>query len=117
MAHIDIKTLKELEKTGNGTAFVKQVIDVFIKDTPSFLQNIDKGFKSKQAEALRSAVHKYKSSSRSVGALALSQLCLDVEKLAKANQHNSAASAQKIEEIKALTPQVLNELKTLKNNM
>jgi HPt (histidine-containing phosphotransfer) domain-containing protein len=117
MSHINLNTLEELKKTGNGSAFVKQIIDVFIKDTPTLLQNIDKGFQSKTAETLRSAVHKYKSSSRSVGALGLSQLCLEVEKMAQANQHNSPNATQKIQQIKTIAGQVIDELKIIKTKI
>ncbi len=117
MAHINQATLEELKKTGGGSNFVKQVIDVFLKDTPTILKNIEAGLKSKQAEALRSAVHKYKSSSRGVGAAGLSALCLEVEQLAKAGKHTSPEASQKIAQIKTLAAQVVEELKVIKGKL
>ncbi|NJL14579.1 MAG: Hpt domain-containing protein [Microscillaceae bacterium] len=90
---------------------LKQVIEVFFRDTPVLLKQMEAAFKAKDAEALRSAVHKYKSSSRQLGALGLSQLCLEAEQMAKAKQHTAAGP--KLEQIKKTAAQVLAELKAI----
>lgn len=114
MSVIDLNVINNLKSMGKDKTFLVSVIDLFVKETPISLAEIDKGFKSKNAESLRSAVHKYKSSSRNVGAMTLSNLCLDVEVLAKEGKHTTADVTTKIAKIKTESATAIKALQDIK---
>jgi HPt (histidine-containing phosphotransfer) domain-containing protein len=116
MALIDMSVIENLKSLSKEKAFLANVIDIFIKDTPISLNDIDKAFKAKNADSLRSAVHKYKSSTRQVGAMSVSAICYEVELAAKNGQHTTKEVETKINQIKTLAPQVIAELKVIKAN-
>lgn len=114
MSIIDQEAINNLNKLGKDTTFTSNVIDTFIKNTPVFLNNIDKGLAAKNPEILRTAVHKYKSSSHHLGARKLESLCFEVEKLAKAGQCVTPEVLGKIEMIKVETAHAIEALNRLK---
>jgi HPt (histidine-containing phosphotransfer) domain-containing protein len=116
MPLIDMSVIENLKSLSKDKAFLANVIDVFVKDTPIIVSDIEKAFKNKSAETLRSAVHKYKSSSRQLGATVLGNLCYEVELAAKEYKHTGKEVESKIAQIKTLGNQAISELKIIKAN-
>jgi CheY-like chemotaxis protein len=82
---LDQAALKRLEKSmGKDTAYVAEIIDAFLEDTPRLLMDLRLALEQKQAESLRRAAHTLKGSSASLGAMTLASLCQDLEALGKA---------------------------------
>ncbi|MCU0447799.1 MAG: Hpt domain-containing protein [Microscillaceae bacterium] len=114
MSVIDMNTINNLKSLSKDKTFLVNVIDVFIKDTPILIADMEKAVKGKDASTLKSAAHKYKSSTRQVGATQLSALCLEVEQLALAGQQSSKTVVDKITQIKSLANQAVSALKDIK---
>jgi HPt (histidine-containing phosphotransfer) domain-containing protein len=114
MSVIDMNTINNLKSLSKDKTFLVNVIDIFIKDTPILINDMEKAVKSKDASALKSAAHKYKSSTRQVGATQLSGICLEVEQLALANQTTAKTTLDKIGQIKSLANQAVSALKDIK---
>ena len=70
--------LSELDPTGNGT-LVQRVLATYATSLERTRSELERARQPLQPEALRHLAHTLKSSSASVGALALSALCAQVE--------------------------------------
>lgn len=116
MASVDMSVIKNLQELGKDKNFLPDLVNVFTKDIPVILADLQQSLKAKDAKAMASAAHKYKSSSRQLGAAKLSDLCLQVEKAAKEDQHTSKAVAEAIEKIKTESNIVIKELKVIVEN-
>ena len=65
----------------NTDQFLAQLIDVFLEETPLLIQAIDTAVAKTDAVAMQKAAHTLKSSSASLGAMTLSKLCEQLERL------------------------------------
>jgi HPt (histidine-containing phosphotransfer) domain-containing protein len=115
MAVIDLNVINNLKNLSGEKAFLSNLIDIFVKDTPVLIAGMEKAFKNKDPKELKSAAHKYKSTTRQLGALELSSLCLEIEELAKALKHTDKSIPDKISKIKNLATQAINTLKEIKS--
>ncbi|NEQ40976.1 MAG: response regulator [Okeania sp. SIO3I5] len=79
-AAIDIAVLQELKEiAGDDSEMVVEIIDCYVKDTPTLLDDISQAIEKDQAELLQKSAHTMKSSSASVGAIKLSEFCKELE--------------------------------------
>ncbi|MGK7920685.1 MAG: response regulator, partial [Trichodesmium sp.] len=77
---IERAVLDELmEMAGGDSEMVVEIINCYLEDTPTLLDKISQAIKEQDSGLLRYAAHTMKSSSASVGAINLSQLCKDLE--------------------------------------
>jgi PAS domain S-box-containing protein len=89
---IDLKALdniRALQREG-APDMVSKVIDIYLKESPKFLQTLQEALSAQDATALQKAAHSFKSSSANVGAVGLSQLCKDMEAMGRENKTDNA---------------------------
>ncbi len=85
-----LDSIRALSKDG-GDALVHKVISAYVDDTPQQLATLRTAIAGIDPEQLRRAAHSLKSSSANVGALALAQLCKDMEQLGRADSTEGAS--------------------------
>ena len=73
--------LRELREEGEPDPVV-ELIDLFLRDTPPRIQDMQTAIARSDARTLKEAAHGLKGSASNLGALRLSNLCLELEKLA-----------------------------------
>lgn len=79
-APLDPKTFQAFrETTGESSAFLAELIDCYLEQSPKQLQAMKTGIAQGDASALRQAVHTLKSSSAALGATTLASLCSELE--------------------------------------
>ena len=83
--------LSELDPTGNGT-LVQRVLATYATSLERTRNDLVRARQPMQPEAVRHLAHTLKSSSASVGALALSALCAQVEQHVRAPQPDDIGS-------------------------
>ena len=78
---LDLETLSKLFKkqTENGSNFLSKVIGIYLEQSSKLFNELNIACKKSDVEAVRIISHTLKSSSVNVGALALSDVCRDVE--------------------------------------
>jgi PAS domain S-box-containing protein len=72
------------ETFGDDDELIKEILMDFVQPARDTAGEIDTAFAARDASAVGAAAHKLKSSSRSVGAEGLADLCADLEKAGKA---------------------------------
>ncbi|HEY9709669.1 MAG TPA: response regulator, partial [Oculatellaceae cyanobacterium] len=72
----------------DASAFLAQLIDIYLEETPVLLQAMDTAVTQIDPAAIKQAAHTLKSSSASLGAITLSKLCEDLERIG--NSGNTA---------------------------
>ena len=80
-----------LETTGGDPAFLAELIDSYVDDTPRLLAAIRHAVGAGDREELRRVAHTLKSNSATFGALALAALCRDLEERGKDGMLDDAA--------------------------
>ena len=83
--------LRALQQGSAGDIFGK-VVQSYLNTAPQLLQSIREAVARNDAAALRKAAHTLKSSSASLGALALAALCKGLEALGRTNRLTEAAT-------------------------
>ncbi|WP_067763300.1 PAS domain S-box protein [Nostoc sp. NIES-3756] len=79
-ATIDTKVLQALrDMLGNNQVAFAELINCYLTESPKLIEDIDVAIASDNAQALWKTAHKFKSSSGSVGAVFLAQLCKQLE--------------------------------------
>jgi CheY-like chemotaxis protein/HPt (histidine-containing phosphotransfer) domain-containing protein len=73
--------LRELREEGESDPAV-ELIDLFLRDTPSRIQDMQTAIARSDARTLKESAHGLKGSASNLGAQRLSNLCLELEKLA-----------------------------------
>jgi HPt (histidine-containing phosphotransfer) domain-containing protein len=77
---LDERILTEvLETTGDDSAFVRELVQTYLADTPTQLQAMTAAVESDDADALVRPAHTLKSSSATVGAMRLSSIARELE--------------------------------------
>lgn len=82
-----LKRLRELDPTGAGK-LLERVAKAFEDLAARLLPQLHAGQAAADAEAIRHVAHTLKSSAASVGAVKLSQLCAEMEGMARQGQTN-----------------------------
>ncbi len=92
MGVIDSAALDNLrEMIGGDEAFLEELIETFLTDSPKMLADMRQSIEDEDAAALCLAAHSLKSNSTEFGAVTLSSLCRDLEKACKAGSLTGAA--------------------------
>jgi HPt (histidine-containing phosphotransfer) domain-containing protein len=80
---IDAATLGELLDTvGGDEAFLAELVGSYLADSPGLFDEMDAAIAGGDAVTLRRAAHTLKSTSVSLGALRLSEMCREIEQAA-----------------------------------
>src|SRR5438093_11708870 len=110
---VDRATLNDLlETTGNDSAFLAELIDTYLVDAVALLDAMRQAIARSDTEQLRRAAHSLKSNSASLGAGALSGLCLELEQLARQGVLEGAAG--RLVNLEAAYVDVERELRALR---
>ncbi|RQH32868.1 PAS domain-containing hybrid sensor histidine kinase/response regulator [Okeania hirsuta] len=81
---VDLAVLQELKKMAGGNSeLLVEVIDCYLEDSPKLLDEMSQAIKQQQAKLLQRSAHSMKSSSASVGANNLPELCKELEYIAR----------------------------------
>ena len=75
---IDGATFEALKQT-TGAEFVLELIDTFLQEAPSMLNDLRDALAAKDADKFRRTAHSLKSNSNTFGALALGAMARDLE--------------------------------------
>lgn len=81
--------LKRQEMKDRGG--INWLIDLFINEVPNYLNELQQALASGDGETLYLAAHKFKGSSSNLGAIALVDICKQVETLARAEKIEQVA--------------------------
>ncbi len=87
-----IAALKDINPDDGG-AFIRELVDIFLSDSPQRLKEIDSALAAKDARTLTRAAHSIKGSAGNFGATALAAAALEVESHGKAENLAAAATA------------------------
>ncbi|HEY9708565.1 MAG TPA: response regulator, partial [Oculatellaceae cyanobacterium] len=98
---IDTSVLQAFRNTmgPNADQFLAQLIEIYLEETPSLLQVMDTAQAQSDATAIKESAHTLKSSSASLGAITLSNLCEQLENLG--NSQTTPESLEIISHIEA----------------
>ncbi|YAG15992.1 histidine kinase [Nostoc sp. DSM 114161] len=91
---IDAKTIKSLRNIlrGDNAAFA-ELIECYLTETPKLVQNISTAIATQDPQTLWKTAHQLKSSSASVGAMDLAQLCKQLEAQGRSNKFQTSLEA------------------------
>lgn len=82
--------LKEMIGEDDIADVLPDLINSYLEDSPILLEDIKKAFAQKDGKTLKQSAHSLKSSSASLGAIYLSEICQELENLGKADQVDEA---------------------------
>jgi CheY-like chemotaxis protein len=71
-------------------SLVRELIDLFLGDSAGHVRRITEAHEAGDSESLRALTHRFLSAAQNIGALRLSRLCVELERLAKAGQLDAA---------------------------
>ena len=89
---VNAETLAHLEELGASLAFVERLIHVFLADSATLLERIQKALVSRDFHEFRSLVHAMKGSSASIGTDRLTRTCTSVGALSDSELRLQASS-------------------------
>jgi HPt (histidine-containing phosphotransfer) domain-containing protein len=84
MGSINPKVLGELRLLGGSSGFVRDLIDLFLKELDLHFGRLKAGFDAREAGVVERAAHSLKGSSGNLGADAFSRLCAELQQASKA---------------------------------
>jgi len=89
---IDATRLEHLRTMQDASqpSLVRELIDLFLSDSPAQVRRIAEAHAARDAETLRALAHRFLSATQNIGAVRLSQLCTELERLARAGQLDTA---------------------------
>ena len=89
---LDMHVVQALRELGgdDDPGLFDEVVELFLTDTKNNVAKLVAAFESRDAHALQRVAHTMKSSSANVGALRLSKLCFEIEKLGRAGSCEGA---------------------------
>ncbi len=84
---IDPKALENIRAIQREGApdIVAKLVNLYLEESPKFLQSLKDAIPSGDADAMQKAAHKFKSNSANVGAMGLAALCKELEEMGRAN--------------------------------
>jgi signal transduction histidine kinase/CheY-like chemotaxis protein len=92
-AHIDPKALDNIRTLQRDGApdILNKAISIYLKESPKFLKALRDAIPAGNAEAIRKAAHSWKSNSASMGAVALADMCKELEAMGRENSTDKAS--------------------------
>ncbi len=113
---VDRDVLDELHHAiGDDPAFLREVIDSYLEDTPRLIASIREGIATRDVELTNRAAHTLKSTSATVGALGLSAMARELETMTSVATTEADDLAEP--EIGALVDLVANEFLTVRDEL
>jgi HPt (histidine-containing phosphotransfer) domain-containing protein len=103
----------ETMKSMADPAFLVELIDTYLVDSPAQIEQMRRGLESGDVEGVRRAAHSLKSNSASFGAKRLAEASRDLEMLAKSGSLEGAGP--KVEAVHLEFNRLQPELEKLKN--
>jgi len=103
----------ERMKSMTGPAFLAELIDVFLKDSPGLINEMRSGLAAGDVESVRRAAHSLKSNSAIFGANRLTGVSRELEMIVKSGSLEGAEP--KLSEVEAEYAQLLPLLEELKH--
>src|SRR5437762_277648 len=82
---IDRATFEALQQTA-GAEFVRELVDTFLQEAPSMLDELRRALAAQDADKFRRAAHSLKSNSNTFGALTLGAMARELERLVNDRQ-------------------------------
>ena len=110
---IDLQAIEALRalSPGDGGEFLRELIEIYLQDTPKRLTELEQALASLDAPAFTRAAHTIKGSSSNFGAGRLSKLALEIELQGKTgNLPASADSCARLKTEYALVVQALTQI-------
>jgi CheY-like chemotaxis protein/HPt (histidine-containing phosphotransfer) domain-containing protein len=86
-----IEMLQALESNGSP-GLVARVIETYLRTSPEMIESMRQGLDSDDAEAIERSAHSLKSSSATLGALELAELCKELEQIGREAETTRAAA-------------------------
>lgn len=78
---------------GDDAAFMDELLEMFLEDTPRYLRDMHAACDAEDADALEYSAHTLKSSCRTFGADRLAVVCQTLEERARKNQLDERTAA------------------------
>ncbi|MBA3285534.1 MAG: Hpt domain-containing protein, partial [Nitrosopumilus sp.] len=110
--YTDLSYLKQLAKGSNE--FIKQMLSIFIDQTPPAIESLEENFNKKDWVALRAAAHKMKPSFSFVGIKELEPVIKEIEECAE-KESELDSLPEKISKIRQISIKAIVELEKEKN--
>jgi histidine phosphotransfer protein HptB len=110
MPVIDKATFDELKQM-SGADFINELIDAFLEDAPTMLQNMQAASVAKDVESFRRNAHSLKSNAYTFGATELGTLAKELERMGK---ENNLDVGNRLELLNESFGKVVEELKGLR---
>ena len=109
MQSLDIHRLDELAvfDAADGGRLVRELIDLFIADSPAHMRNLWTSFGGRDASGLRASAHRFASSVENIGARRMAFLCAELERCGQTDNLVDAQPlltqlTQELERVRAL---------------
>jgi len=103
----------ETMKSMTEPAFLVELIDVYLMDSPQLIEQMRIGLATGEVETVRRAAHSLKSNSASFGAMRVADVSRELEMLAKSGTLDGGTS--KLAAVEAAYAQFLPVLEKMKN--
>ncbi|HYL40400.1 MAG TPA: Hpt domain-containing protein, partial [Candidatus Binatus sp.] len=107
---VDLDVVAELrDSTGGDMDFVRELVQVYVEEGAGHVAALDAGIAAGDVTALVRPAHTLKSSSASVGAMRLSELCRTIEATSRAGTFDG--QAERVAEVGATWEATLTALR------
>jgi HPt (histidine-containing phosphotransfer) domain-containing protein len=115
VAILNPTALDNLREMVGDDAFMVELIDTFLTDTPKLIGDMEKAVTTNDPPLLRLSAHSLKANSADFGATALHKLCVQLEGLGKDGE--MVGTADLVTQVRAEYNQVENALQTLAQSL
>jgi HPt (histidine-containing phosphotransfer) domain-containing protein len=79
---------------------LREFLTIWRSSSAPLIEELRQAFQAQDTDTMSSVAHRFKSSSRSIGALPLGDLCADMEMACRANDHDEISTLmQRFEEL------------------
>lgn len=95
---LNLDILREL--VGSDPALLREFLTIWRSSSAPLIEELRQAFQAQDTDTMSSVAHRFKSSSRSIGALPLGDLCADMEMACRAHDHDEISTLmQRFEEL------------------
>lgn len=111
MSIIDKATFEELKQI-SGADFITELIDAFLDDAPSMIDQMQAALVTKDVESFRRNAHSLKSNANTFGATELAGLSKELELMARENNLEIGNRLETLQEAFGKVAEELKEMRT-----